>query len=277
MDVEVNRQINKDIQEYQLRQYTVLETIQKELVENNKYLEENTPYLNKLFFNDITNYTTYVNEYGFLITFLDKSHDEPIDQSCPTYKIRQGNELYAYSREGSELNTPPLCSIYGNNIRDEKTDDIAWVDIEGYKHEYTHSSWKSRDPSCRSPAITLTHKQYSNIPKGNYSLNKERQCIKSTVNPALIYELQRINKDFIDYLKRIKGNSSTTQKIKDMITSLEKQNLYIVQEMNKEQSVDAMLDDSVVVKDMYEYQFLSWSLVTVLVIGLIGHFGKKKL
>ena len=75
MDVEVNRQINKDIQEYQLRQYTVLETIQKELLENNKYLEENSPYLNKLFFNDITNYTTYVNEYGFLITFLDKSHD----------------------------------------------------------------------------------------------------------------------------------------------------------------------------------------------------------
>jgi hypothetical protein len=277
MNIETNKQINTEIQSYQLKQYTILEKIQEQVLDNKKYLNENTPYLNKMFYNEITNFSTYVNEYGFLITFTDKEDNTSIDRSCPTYKLRQGNELYAYSREGSDINTSPLCNIYGNNIQNVDTNDIAWVDIEGYKHEYTHNSWKLRDASCKTPLLTLTHKQYSNIPSGSYSMNKERQCIKSTVNPALIYELQRVNKDFIFYLKSIKGGKETNDKIQKMIKSLEKQNLYIVQEMNKDQSVDAMLQDSVVKKDMYQYQFISWSLVTVLAIGLIGHFGKKKL
>lgn len=277
MNIETNKQINHEIQAYQLKQYTILEKIQEQLLENNKYLNENTPYLNKLFYNEITNFTTFVNEYGFLITFMDKDHTSVKDSSCPTDQLRQGNELYAYTRQGSEINSPPMCNIYGNNIQDKETNDIAWVDIEGYKHEYTHHSWKNRDASCKTPIVSLTHKQYSNIPTGIFSMNKERQCIKNTVNPALIYELQRVNKDFIDYLKTIKGNKDTNDKIHKMITSLEKQNLYIVQEMNTDQSVDAMLQDSVVKKDMYEYQYISWSLVTVLAIGLIAHFGKKKL
>ena len=160
-------------------------------------------------------------------------------------------------------------------MQDKETNDIAWVDIEGYKH--IRIILGNRDASCKTPLISVTHKQYSNIPTANYSMNKERQCIKNTVNPALIYELQRVNKDFILYLKTIKGDKDTNDKIHKMITSLEKQNLYIVQEMNNDQSVDAMLQDSVVKKDMYEYEFISWSLVTVLAIGLIGHFGKKKL
>tara|TARA_B100001059_G_C17827769_1_gene582550 strand:- start:1207 stop:2040 length:834 start_codon:yes stop_codon:yes gene_type:complete len=277
MNIETNKQISNEIQAYQLKQYTILEKIQEQLLDNNKYLNENTPYLNKLFYNELTNFTSYVNEYGFLITFTDKEDTNTIDNSCPTDALRQGNELYAYTREGSEIASAPMCNIYGNNIQNADTKDMAWVDIEGYKHEYTHNSWKSRDASCKSPILTLTHKQYSSIPTGNYSMNKERQCIKNTVNPALIYELQRVNKDFILFLKSIKGDKDTNDKIHKMITSLEKQNLYIVQEMNKDQSVDAMLQDSVVKKDMYQYQFISWSLVTVLAIGLIGHFGKKKL
>ena len=72
MNIETNKQINHEIQAYQLKQYTILEKIQEQLLENNKYLNENTPYLNKLFYNEITNFTTFVNEYGFLITFMDK-------------------------------------------------------------------------------------------------------------------------------------------------------------------------------------------------------------
>ena len=101
--------------------------------------------------------------------------------------------------------------------------------------------------------------------------------MKTTVNSALIYELYKVNNDFILYLKRIKGEQNTNNKIKQMIDKIEKQNIYIVQEMNNKQSVEAMLQDSVVKKDMYQYQYISWCLVTVLGIGLISHFGKKKL
>lgn len=276
MNIENNKEINNQIQEYQLKQHVVLQKIQKELLDNNKYLNENKPYLNKLFYNELTHYTSYINDYGYLITFTDKYKTKK-DDSCPSNQIRQGNELYAYSREGSVIDTAPMCSIYGSNVKNKKSNDVAWVDIEGYKHEYTHSSWKNRDLSCKEPVILLTHKQYTKIPTSIYSMNKERQCMKTQVNSALVYELQSINKEFIQYLKRIKGNKDTNAKIKEMIDNLKKQNLSIVQMMNQDQSIESMLQDSVVKKDMYESQFIAWCLVTILGIGLIGHFGKKKL
>ena len=276
MNIEINKKINNDIHEYQLKQYRLLEQIQQELLENNKYLDENKPYLNKMFFNELNNYNTYVNDYGFLITFTDNPNIHT-DNSCPTDSIRQGPELYAFTHEGSVINNQPMCNIFGKNVKDKTTNDIAWVDIEGYKHTYNHNSWSNRDISCKEPVILLTHKQYSSIPTSNYEMNNKKRCMKTTVNSALIYELYKVNNDFIQYLKRIKGEQKTNNKIKQMIDKIEKQNLYIVQEMNEKQSIEAMLQDSVVKKDMYQYQFISWCLVSVLGIGLISHFGKKKL
>ena len=63
--------------------------------------------------------------------------------------------------------------------------------------------------------------------------------------------------------------------IQNIISILEKQNMYIVQEMNDGDSINAMLDDSRVRINMSEYQTLSWSIVVILGIGLIAHFGKK--
>ena len=132
------------------------------------------------------NLDSYVNDYGYLITFTDNIKTTP-DKSCPDNKIRQGQELYAFSRDGSVMDTGPMCTIYGKNVKDAKTNDISWVDIEGYKHTYSAESWNKRDLSCKEPVITLTHSQYNNIPSSEYPMNKERVCMKTSVNPCLLY------------------------------------------------------------------------------------------
>jgi hypothetical protein len=86
-----------------------------------------------------------------------------------------------------------------------------------------------------------------------------------------------INNEFIKYLETIKGDLSTNKKIKQMIESIQKQNVFIVQKMNQDQSIQSMFQDSIVKKDMFQHQYIAWSLVTILGIGLISHFGKKKL
>ncbi len=276
MDIEEKQKVINHIKEFQLKQYTVLEKIQIQLLDSNKFLYENKPYLDKMFYNEDLNLDNYVNDYGYLITFTDKYNTKP-DNTCPENKIRQGQELYAYTKDGSVIETNPICNIYGKNIKDEKTNDISWVDIEGYKHTYTSDSWNNRDASCREPVITLSHLQYKNIPMSEYPMNKERVCMKTSVNPALIYELKVINNEFIKYLETIKGDSYTNKKIKKMIESIQKQNVFIVQKMNQDQSIQSMFQDSIVIKDMFQHQYLAWSLVTILGIGLISHFGKKKL
>ena len=276
MNIEKKQQIINRINEFRLKQYTILEKIQLQLLDQNKFLQENKPYLNKMFFNEDIQFENYINDYGYLITFTDK-YETKTDATCPDNKIRQGQEIYAFSKEGSVINTSPMCNIYGRNIKDTKTNDISWVDIEGYKHEYTSDSWNERDPSCKDSIINLSHKQYTRIPTSEFPMNKERVCMKTSVNPALIYEFKSLNDQFINYLETIKGDSYTNKSIRKMIDFIEKQNISIVQKMNQDQSIASMLQDSVVKKDMFEYQFISWSLVTVLCIGLISHFGKKKL
>ena len=276
MDIEKKQQVINRIKEYQLKQYTVLEKIQFQLLDSNKFLYENKPYLDKMFYNEDLNLDSYVNDYGYLITFTDNIKTTP-DKSCPDNKIRQGQELYAFSRDGSVMDTGPMCTIYGKNVKDAKTNDISWVDIEGYKHTYSAESWNKRDLSCKEPVITLTHSQYNNIPSSEYPMNKERVCMKTSVNPALVYELKMINNEFIKYLETIKGDLSTNEKIKQMIESIQKQNVFIVQKMNQDQSIQSMFQDSIVKKDMFQHQYIAWSLVTILGIGLISHFGKKKL
>ena len=276
MDIEKQQNVVKTIKDFQLRQYTVLEKIQLQLLEENKFLQENKPYLDKRFFNELSNLNTYINNYGFLITFTDKQKTTA-DKSCPKTTLRQGSELYVFSRDGSTIDTAPMCNIYGKNVKNSETNNTAWVDIEGYKHEYNNTSWQDRDLSCREPVLTLSPKQYNNIPSSDYPMNKKLQCMKTNINPALIYELKSLNQQFIKYLETIKGDTYTNLKVKEMIEKLKKQNISIVQKMNQDQSVDSMLQDSVVKKDMYEHQYIAWSLVTVLGISLIAHFGKKKL
>ena len=89
MNIETNRQINHEIQAYQLKQYLLLEKIQEQLLENNKYLNENKPYLNKIFYNEITNFTSYVNDYGFLITFMKRPYYVKTSLVLPIITSRQ--------------------------------------------------------------------------------------------------------------------------------------------------------------------------------------------
>lgn len=277
MDIEKQQNVINTIKDFQIRQYSILEKIQAQLLDENKFLDQNKPYLDKRFLNELTDFNSYINKYGFLITFTDKYHNK-VDNSCPQTILRQGSELYVFSREGSTIDSTPICNIYGRNVKNSETNNTAWVDIEGYKHEYNNNiSWNYRDLSCREPVLSISSTQYNNIPTSEYPMNKKLHCMKTTVNPALIYELKSLNEQFISYLNSIKGDKYTNSKIKLMIEKLKKQNISIVQKMNQDQSVESMLEDSVVKKDMYQHQYIAWSLVTVLGISLIMHFGKKKL
>ena len=89
------------------------------------------------------------------------------------------------------------CSIYGKNVRNIDTNDLAWVDIQGYKHEYVQEQWNERDASCKTSTVPLTNKQYSIIPDSNEIMTKYRFCLQKDINPALIYEYRAHNKQFI--------------------------------------------------------------------------------
>ena len=54
MDIEKKQNIIKRIKEFQLKQHTILENIQLQLLDQNKFLQENKPYLDKMFFNEDT-------------------------------------------------------------------------------------------------------------------------------------------------------------------------------------------------------------------------------
>ena len=267
--------MDKIVNDYKIKQERVIHAIKEDLLIDQKYNIENKPYYEKLFYNHYDNIYLYVNEYGYLIPFLGKKNNQT-SSTCPSISKQEGYDIYAYTKEGAVMKGGPICSIYGNNVQDNKTKEYAWVDIMGYKHIYVNNEWKERDVSCKSNPIVLTHKQYSVIPTSTLDMTKDNFCLKRDINPSLIYEYKMNNEQFIEYLTRIKTKNSEDRKnISNIIEILKKQNLSIVQQMNEDSGIDAMLNDSRVKVSMSEYQTLSWVFVGVLGIGLIVHFGKK--
>ena len=173
------------IKEYKLKQFHIIEAIKSELLENQKYNYTNQPYYEKLFYNHFDDLYMYTNKYGYLIPFLGTSNTEK-DNSCPSVSKQEGYDIYAYTKEGVVMEGNPLCSVYGNNVQDNKTNELAWVDIMGYKHVYVNKEWKERDMSCKTKPLMLTNKQYSMIPSSDSYMTKHTFCLKKDVNPSLL-------------------------------------------------------------------------------------------
>ena len=72
MDIEEKQKVINHIKEFQLKQYNVLEKIQIQLLDSNKFLYENKPYLDKMFYNEDLNLDNYVND--FLLPEMKKTY-----------------------------------------------------------------------------------------------------------------------------------------------------------------------------------------------------------
>ena len=270
---ELENQFNRTLQEYN----TIHKQINEDLLKKEQSKNKIKNYLGKVITEDDSTYR-YVNNYGYTHRYSTDAWSNN-DKSCPSDPINVNN-MDDFTLTGAPMGIGQPCNIAGKNIKNETTEEIAWVDIKGYKHVYSNDIWNEKKSSCNINPITISNALYNAIPSGNPMTNTYI-CNKIDVNPNLWKKLIDLNKKLkglaYKILKEIEELNVKDDEINKII--IEKRNLILsnINEMdddrkniyyNERQLVNlhAEKEDSELVMTSFYYRYIFWFIIMIMIL-----------
>lgn len=196
-------EFNKTMTEYS----QAFNEMNKELLAANN-TKTQKKYFNTIVTTDDKNYT-YVNNFGYTHKYSNAAWQKR-DASCgvQTLKISETDLSELNKNTGAEMNIGQICQVAGHNIKNGKTNEVAWVDSQGYKHIYPMNTLSKKNNSCgNGPLKTLDSNSYDSIPTSS-PMTETSNCNTAsssvnTINPDVIERLVRINKKLIKHAEKI--------------------------------------------------------------------------
>jgi len=137
---------------------------------------------------------SYVNDFGFTHRY---SNDAWInnDLSCPTAVTQIGSNDISKLYPSVEMAVGQAC-VAGQNIKNQKTGEVAWVDIKGIKHIYSKDVWDKKASTCQVEIISLDDTSYTAIPSGSI-MTTTTVCDQLNVNPRVWARLTKLNEKLL--------------------------------------------------------------------------------
>jgi hypothetical protein len=270
---ELENQFNRTLQEYN----TIHKQINEDLLKKEQSKNKIKNYLGKVITEDDSTYR-YVNNYGYTHRYSTDAWSNN-DKSCPSDPINVNN-MDDFTLTGAPMGIGQPCNIAGKNIKNETTEEIAWVDIKGYKHVYSNDIWNEKKSSCNINPITISNALYNAIPTGNPMTNTYI-CNKIDVNPNLWKKLIDLNKKLkglaYKILKEIEELNVKDDEINKII--IEKRNLILsnINEMDDDRkniyynerqlvNIHAEKEDSELVMTSFYYRYIFWFIIMIMIL-----------
>jgi hypothetical protein len=198
-----NRVLNKYNSTYKL--------LVEYLVRNSN--SEQKKYFGKVITNGDVNY--YVNNYGYTHKYSNDVWSQN-HETCPiTPSETVSDDVLKKLKKGPDMFAGQPCNIAGKNIMNKKTGEYSWVDIKGYKHIYSTSTWKNRSKSCSIPVLQLEENVYDSIPTAD-NMQDTSECIQLDVDLTLWDSLAKLNKELISLATKI-SNEISKLSVKDKL------------------------------------------------------------
>jgi hypothetical protein len=230
----------------------------------------------------------YVNDYGFTHKYEADSWDKR-DDSCPADLEKITQPELDILQNSTNMGTGQPCSVAGKNVKNEKTGEVAWVDIKGVKHIYSEDVWRNKEKSCGSNEVDLSIPipdfHFNAIPTGS-NMTSTTVCDQLGVEPKVWKQLTKLNKQLIDIAKKIQAKSVdlTTQeadmqgeinsqqdKLRNYVTSLEKDRQNLKNNNVDLDTIDGQYDEAKIVSTQAEYEYLAWTITAAALFGIIIH------
>jgi hypothetical protein len=200
-----NNEVSKNISKYEeefnrtLAEYSnAYKTFINELINNNN-VSENRQYFGKTVSNS-GNYV-YINDYGFTHKYSTDSWNKK-DSSCSGSITNIDSKIYNLLGKGPDIGVGQACKVAGQNVKNEKTGQVSWVDIKGYKHVYPTDVWVKKQDTCNISPINLSENAYNAIPTGS-NMTSASSCNKLNVNEDLIKKLDLLNAKLVSIATKI--------------------------------------------------------------------------
>lgn len=231
----------------------------------------------------------YVNNYGYTHTY-SKSAWESNNKNCPQNPIIGRENDLASLPSGPKMGISQSCYVAGKNIKNRKTNEVAWVDIKGYKHVYGKRQWQDKNKTCNINPIVLDNDSYEGIPSGK-NMTAEDLCITQDVDPMLYTQVNNLNNKLLKLANEInkKSNklSETERKLRQQMNNKEKVFDSVVKKLKHHhndinnfnsnyETVVGLKDDSYLVYESNYYKYLSWTLASFTILGITFNQLMKK-
>jgi len=189
-------------------------------------------------------------------------------------------------KKGPDMAPGEPCKLAGKNIRNSKTNEIAWVDLTGVKHAYPNSKMRDDLIGCNTKVtITLDDAKYSNVPNGPPMTN-DGICLNISVNESDYKELLKMNKELqvlaakiVNALDRLISTDSETEteirtkksSIHTFLKNLKKERKNFDKNKHLIKTMKHMSEDSHVSYVSNKYHMIAWGLLVVGVGGFTIH------
>ena len=272
----IENEFNKTIAQYN----QVYKQFSEDLMNRKNQLNEVSPYLGKNIRNS-SGGIYYVNNFGNYYWYSGDAWNDGNPEGCPAGYEQLPGEVPSQLTRGANMNVGTPCGAAGQVVKNTDSGDMAWVDIQGYKHSFPEGT-KMSSSCAQMNILELSNDAYNAIPSGNYMSSVE-PCMSLDVNPTIWKQLNQLNIKLkfqaAAITKEINSLSTQDQSINNQLSQTRsKMNTYIDQidkdnlmlAKNKRMLVTAggEQEDSELRMTSNYYFLLIWILLMFLIISL---------
>lgn len=272
----IENEFNKTIAQYN----QVYKQFSEDLMNRKNQLNEVSPYLGKNIRNS-SGGIYYVNNFGNYYWYSGDAWNDGNPEGCPAGYEQLPGEVPSQLTRGANMNVGTPCGAAGQVVKNTDSGDMAWVDIQGYKHSFPEGT-KMSSSCAQMNILELSNDAYNAIPSGN-SMSSVEPCMSLDVNPTIWKQLNQLNIKLkfqaAAITKEINSLSTQDQSINNQLSQTRtKMNTYIDQidkdnlmlAKNKRMLVTAggEQEDSNLRMTSNYYFLLIWILLMFLIISL---------
>ena len=272
----IENEFNKTIAQYN----QVYKQFSEDLMNRKNQLNEVSPYLGKNIKNS-SGGIYYVNNFGNYYWYSGDAWNDGNPEGCPAGYEQLPGEVPSQLTRGANMNVGTPCGAAGQVVKNTDSGDMAWVDIQGYKHSFPEGT-KMSSSCAQMNILELSNDAYNAIPSGN-SMSSVEPCMSLDVNPTIWKQLNQLNIKLkfqaVAITKEINSLSTQDQSINNQLSQTRtKMNTYIDQidkdnlmlAKNKRMLVTAggEQEDSNLRMTSNYYFLLIWILLMFLIISL---------
>ena len=223
----------------------------------------------------------YVNDFGFTHKYSTDAWAKNAS-SCPSDALTVDSSILSKLQSGPDMGQGQACGVAGKNIKNKKTGEISWVDIQGYRHVYSTDMWENKEVSCNVPVVEIEDAQYNAIPSGG-AMKSTDTCPQLDIDPAIWTKLMKLNDKLLVLSEQLaeRLGELVVQDV-ELQMALEQQQQQLSQSITKIKSdrnnlnnyqasmvtTSGELEDSELNQRMRYIQMIAWFFALIAVIAL---------
>ena len=272
----IENEFNKTIAQYN----QVYKQFSEDLMNRKNQLNEVSPYLGKNIRNS-SGGIYYVNNFGNYYWYSGDAWNDGNPEGCPAGYEQLPGEVPSQLTRGANMNVGTPCGAAGQVVKNTDSGDMAWVDIQGYKHSFPEGT-KMSSSCAQMNILELSNDAYNAIPSGN-SMSSVEPCMSLDVNPTIWKQLNQLNIKLKFQAAAITKeiNSLSTQdqsvnnqlsqtriKMNTYIDQIDKDNLMLAKNTRMLVTAGGEQEDSELRMTSNYYFLLIWILLMFLIISL---------